>query len=94
MVKKTESKPKAKVVKKVLITQPKPEGEKSPYFDLAKKYGIELDFHPFIVIEGIPAKDFRKQKIEKNWQNIGQKISLCSFRNKGLCLLGFIGIST
>jgi uroporphyrinogen-III synthase len=64
MVKKTESKPKAKVVKKVLITQPKPEGEKSPYFDLAKKYGIELDFHPFIVIEGIPAKDFRKQKID------------------------------
>jgi uroporphyrinogen-III synthase len=64
MVKKTESKPKAKVVKKVLITQPKPEGEKSPYFDLAKKYGIELDFHPFIIIEGIPAKDFRKQKID------------------------------
>jgi uroporphyrinogen-III synthase len=64
MVKKTESKPKAKVVKKVLITQPKPEGEKSPYFDLARKYGIELDFHPFIVIEGIPAKEFRKQKID------------------------------
>lgn len=51
-------------VKKILITQPKPEGEKSPYFDLAKKYSLELDFHPFIVVEGIPAKEFRKQKID------------------------------
>ena len=54
----------AKIVKKILITQPKPEGEKSPYFDLAKKYNLNLDFHPFIVVEGIPAKDFRKQKID------------------------------
>jgi uroporphyrinogen-III synthase len=51
-------------VKKILITQPKPEGEKSPYFDLAKKYEVELDFHPFIVVEAIPAKEFRKQKID------------------------------
>ena len=51
-------------VQKVLITQPKPEGIKSPYFDLAKKYSLNLDFHPFIVVEGIPAKDFRKQKID------------------------------
>ncbi|MGG9971222.1 uroporphyrinogen-III synthase [Ferruginibacter sp. SUN002] len=55
---------KAVSIKKVLITQPKPEGEKSPYFDLAKKHNIELDFHPFIVIEGIPAKEFRKQKVD------------------------------
>jgi len=54
----------SKPVKKVLITQPKPEGVKSPYFDLANKYGLTLDFHPFIVVEGIPAKDFRKQKID------------------------------
>jgi uroporphyrinogen-III synthase len=53
-----------KPVKKILITQPKPEGVKSPYFDLAKKYSLSLDFYPFIVVEGIPAKDFRKQKIE------------------------------
>lgn len=52
------------IIKKVLITQPKPEGVKSPYFDLAKKYNLSLDFHPFIVVEGIPAKDFRKQKID------------------------------
>src|SRR5882724_118613 len=51
-------------VKKILITQPKPEGEKSPYFDLAKKHSITLDFHPFIVVEGIAAKEFRKQKID------------------------------
>ena len=54
----------AKTVKRILITQPKPEGEKSPYFDLAKKYNLNLDFHPFIVVEGILAKDFRKQKID------------------------------
>ncbi len=53
-----------KLIKKILITQPKPEGEKSPYFDLAKKHNIELHFHPFIIIDGIPAKEFRKQKIE------------------------------
>ncbi len=54
----------ATTVKKILITQPKPEGVKSPYFDLAVKYDVHLDFHPFIVIDGIPAKDFRKQKID------------------------------
>lgn len=51
-------------VKKILITQPRPEGEKSPYFDLAKKHGITLDFHPFIVVEGVNSKDFRRQKID------------------------------
>ncbi|MEO7444621.1 MAG: uroporphyrinogen-III synthase [Ferruginibacter sp.] len=51
-------------IKRVLITQPKPEGTKSPYFDLARKYGLDLDFHPFIVVEGIGAKEFRKQKID------------------------------
>jgi uroporphyrinogen-III synthase len=61
-VKKAETS--AKAVKKILITQPKPEGDKSPYFDLAKKYNLNLDFHPFIVVEGIVAKDFRKQKID------------------------------
>ncbi len=53
-----------KSVKKILITQPKPEGVKSPYYDLAVKYGLMLDFHPFISVEGIPAKEFRKQKID------------------------------
>ena len=53
-----------KKVKKVLIAQPQPEGVKSPYFDLAKKYNINIDFFPFIVVEGIASKDFRKQKID------------------------------
>ena len=48
----------------ILITQPKPESEKSPYFDLARKYDIELIFHPFIRLEAIPAREFRKQKID------------------------------
>ncbi len=51
-------------VKKILITQPKPDGEKSPYFDLAKKHSVTLDFFPFIVVDGIITKEFRKQKID------------------------------
>ena len=51
-------------VQKILITQPRPDSEKSPYFELQRKYSVELDFHPFIRLEGIPARDFRKQKIE------------------------------
>src|SRR5438477_4477479 len=54
----------AKNVKKILITQPRPESDKSPYFELSRKYNIELEFHPFIRLEAIPAREFRKQKIE------------------------------
>ncbi len=54
----------AKAIHKILITQPRPESDKSPYFELSRKYGVDLDFHPFIKLEAIPAKDFRKQKIE------------------------------
>ena len=54
----------AKTIYKILISQPRPESEKSPYFELERKYNVELDFQPFIRLEGIPAKDFRKQKIE------------------------------
>ena len=50
--------------KKVLITQPRPESDKSPYFELSRKYNVDLDFCPFIRLEAIPAKDFRKQKID------------------------------
>lgn len=48
----------------VLITQPKPESDKSPYFELARKYNIALTFHPFIKLEAIPAREFRRQKID------------------------------
>jgi uroporphyrinogen-III synthase len=54
----------AKAIQKILITQPKPESDKSPYFELSRKYSVELDFHPFIRLEGIPSREFRKQKIE------------------------------
>ncbi len=53
-----------KPVKKVLITQPKPDSPKSPYFELARKYNVEMDFLPFIQLEAIPCKEFRKQKVD------------------------------
>ncbi len=55
-----------KIIKTILITQPKPESEKSPYYELERKYNVKLDFVPFINVEGIAAKDFRKQKIDIN----------------------------
>jgi uroporphyrinogen-III synthase len=50
-------------VKSILVTQPKPETEKSPYYDLAKKHSLKIDFRPFIHVEPISAKDFRKDKV-------------------------------
>ena len=38
-------------IKKLLVSQPKPASEKSPYFDIAEKYGVEIDFRPFIKVE-------------------------------------------
>lgn len=54
----------SKQVHKILITQPVPDGNKSPYFDFARKHNITVDFFPFVKVEGIPSKDFRKQKID------------------------------
>lgn len=51
-------------ISSILITQPRPETEKSPYFDLARKYSLKLDFHAFIRVEGLSGKDFRKQRID------------------------------
>lgn len=50
-------------VKKILVSQPAPATEKSPYYDIAQKYGVEMIFRPFIKVEGLSAKDFRQQKI-------------------------------
>ena len=50
-------------IKTILVSQPKPEGEKSPYFDLASKYKLKIDFRPFIKVEGVDVKDFRSQRI-------------------------------
>ena len=51
-------------VKTVLISQPKPENEKNPYYDLANKYNLTETFRQFIKIEGLPVKDFRAQRID------------------------------
>ncbi len=51
-------------VSSILITQPRPDTEKSPYFELAKKYNIKLDFCPFIRVEGLSGKEFRKQRVD------------------------------
>jgi uroporphyrinogen-III synthase len=51
-------------VKTILVSQPKPETEKSPYFDLAEKYKLKIDFRPFIQVEGVNARDFREQKVD------------------------------
>lgn len=51
------------MVKKILVSQPKPSSEKSPYFDIAKKNNVEMVFRPFFKVEGITAKEFRQQKI-------------------------------
>jgi uroporphyrinogen-III synthase len=53
-----------KSVKKVLITQEIPESNRPPYFEIAKKYAVSMEFMPFIRLEPIPVKEFRKQKIE------------------------------
>jgi uroporphyrinogen-III synthase len=50
-------------IKSILVSQPKPEGEKSPYYDLAEKYKIKIDFRPFIKVEGVDAKEFRAQRV-------------------------------
>ncbi len=50
-------------IKKVLVSQPKPASEKSPYYDIAQKYGVKIDFRPFIKVECLSAKEFRQQKV-------------------------------
>jgi uroporphyrinogen-III synthase len=50
-------------IKKVLVSQPKPASEKSPYYDIATKYGIDIVFRPFIKVESLTTKEFRQQKI-------------------------------
>lgn len=54
----------SKSIKKILISQARPESEKSPYFDLERKYNVSLHFQPFIQLVPIGAKEFRKSKID------------------------------
>ena len=50
-------------IKKILVSQPEPKTEKSPYFDIAEKYGVQVIFRPFIKIDPVNAKEFRTQRI-------------------------------
>jgi len=50
-------------IKTILVSQPKPEGEKSPYYDLADKYKLKIDFRPFIKVEPVSAQEFRAQRV-------------------------------
>ncbi|WP_163715178.1 uroporphyrinogen-III synthase [Mangrovibacterium lignilyticum] len=51
-------------IKKILVSQPKPETAKSPYFDLAEKMSLQVDFRPFIQVEGVSSKEFRQTRIQ------------------------------
>lgn len=51
------------MVKKILVSQPKPSSDKSPYYDIARDFNVELVFRPFIKVEGLTAQEFRKQKV-------------------------------
>ncbi|HCZ35826.1 MAG TPA: uroporphyrinogen-III synthase [Cytophagales bacterium] len=51
-------------VKSILVTQEAPTDANSPYLKLAEKYGLKIDFRPFIQVDAVPIKDFRKQKID------------------------------
>lgn len=50
-----------KKVKSILVSQPKP--ERSPYYDIEAKYNIQVDWRPFIQVDGFSEKDFRRQRI-------------------------------
>lgn len=54
----------AKKLKTILISQPKPTTEKSPYFDLAERQKLTIDFRPFIHVEGVEGQEFRQQRID------------------------------
>lgn len=51
-------------VKSILVSQPEPSTAKSPYFELAEKNSLKIDFRPFIQVEGVPAKEFRQTRIQ------------------------------
>lgn len=50
-------------IDKILVSQPRPTSDKSPYFDIAQRHGVEVVFRPFIKVEGLTSKEFRQQKI-------------------------------
>ena len=59
-----DDKSRLKKVSSILVSQPEPSDLNSPYFKLAEKYKIKVDFRPFIKIEPLNLKEFRQQKID------------------------------
>ena len=53
-------------VKTILVSQPPPKTDNSPYLELSEKQKVKIDFTPFIHVEGVSAKDVRVQKIDLN----------------------------
>lgn len=53
-------------VRTILVSQPEPKVENSPYFEIQQKHKVKIDFRPFIHVEGVPVKDIRQQKIDLN----------------------------
>ncbi len=51
-------------VKTILVSQPAPKTETSPYLELSEKQKVKIDFRPFIHIEGVNSKEVRTQKID------------------------------
>lgn len=51
------------MIKKILVSQPSPTSEKSPYYDIANRFGVELVFRPFVKVEGLSSREFRAQKV-------------------------------
>lgn len=51
-------------VKKILISQPAPSSDKSPFSELTSKHKVEIDFRPFITVEGVTVKEFRAQRVD------------------------------
>jgi uroporphyrinogen-III synthase len=51
-------------IKRILVSQPPPETGRSPYYDLAEKNNVKIDFRPFIQVEGVSAKEFRQTRVQ------------------------------
>ena len=50
-------------IKSILVSQPEPKTQKSPYRDLAEKFKLKVDFRPFIHVEGVASQEFRQNRI-------------------------------
>lgn len=68
-------------VRSILISQPEPQTENSPYFDLIEKYKVNLEFRPFIKVESVDLKEYRKERVRINEHTAVIFTSLTSIDN-------------